>query len=179
MQEHPKQDKNRKKCKKRCIFVALLGGIVLAILLFLLINISMVPLSTSKYCGTNCHEMQTAYESWKLTAHAVNARGLTSGCVNCHLPPEDQYFKHLTAKGMAGAKDLYMHHFGPEYDSEKLREKVLEEFEDSRCIHCHENLLTKPSSEMAKDAHLESLQPSDPDDTIRCVECHEDAGHIR
>jgi cytochrome c-type protein NapC/trimethylamine-N-oxide reductase cytochrome c-type subunit TorC len=179
MEESPEKDKSGRCCKKMCIIAGPLFGIVLAIILFLLINVSMEQVSSSEYCGTNCHEMQTAYDSWKLTPHAVNARGLSAGCVQCHLPPENHYFRHLIAKGIAGMKDLYKHHFGGEYDGEKIREIVLEEFENSTCIHCHTNLLDKPGSDVAKESHEESLNPSDPEEAIRCVDCHEDAGHVR
>ena len=179
MQDNPEEEKSKRCCKKICCLAAMLCGIVLAILSFLVINVSMEQVSSSEYCGTKCHEMQTAYDSWKLTAHAVNVRGLTADCVKCHLPPEDHYFRHLTAKGIAGMKDLYKHHFGGEYEGEKLREKVLNHFDNSTCIHCHENLLAKPGSEIAKESHEESLNPSDPKEVARCVDCHEDAGHIR
>ena len=179
MQEHPKQEKKRTCCKVCKIACGFIGGIIFAVILFLVINVSMEQVSSSEYCGTQCHEMQTAYDSWKLTAHATNARGLSSGCVDCHLPTKDKYFTHLTAKAFAGAKDLYLHHFGPDYNSEEIKEKVLGKFENENCIHCHKNLLAKPSSETAKDVHAESLNPSDPQDVFRCVDCHEDAGHIR
>jgi nitrate/TMAO reductase-like tetraheme cytochrome c subunit len=179
MRENSDEAKKRKCCKITCIFASVLFGIVLAIILFLLINVSMKQVSSSEYCATNCHEMQTAYESWKLTPHAVNARGFTSGCVDCHLPSKDHYFRHLTAKGIAGMKDLYKHHFGGEYDGEKIREIVLEEFDNDKCTGSHKNLLAKPGSDVAKESHLESLNPSDPEEAIRCVDCHEDAGHVR
>ncbi len=159
--------------------IAFAGGIVFAVICFLLINISMKPVSTSEYCGTRCHEMKTAYDSWKLTIHGVNEKGLRADCVNCHLPSKDHYFRHIAAKAIEGAKDVYKHHFGPEYNVEQLRIKILDEFPDERCLSCHVDLLAKPSSEMSAQAHAESLNPSDPNELLRCVECHEEAGHLR
>jgi nitrate/TMAO reductase-like tetraheme cytochrome c subunit len=177
---HEEKNKPCEKKRRVCrVFIGLVGGFVFAVACFLLINIAMEPLSTSEYCGTACHEMQTAYDSWKLSGHAANEKGLETGCIDCHLISEDHYFRRLAAKGIAGAKDTYMHYFGPDYEVEKIRTKVLEEFGNERCIRCHKDLLAKPDSEMAKDAHKESLNPSDPEEAFRCVDCHEEAGHIR
>lgn len=169
----------RKKLRVCLVFTGLIGGVIFALICFLLINIAMEPLSTSEYCGTTCHEMQVAYDSWKLTSHSVNEKGLKAGCVDCHLPSKDHYFTHLTAKGIAGAKDVYVHYFGPEYDVEELRTEVLEGFENERCLSCHVDLLAKPSSEIAEQSHKESLNPSDAEEVFRCVDCHEEVGHLR
>ena len=183
MRESQQREEGDKPCSKKrrvCpLFAGSICGFAFAIICFLLIETAMKPLSKSEYCGGGCHEMQTAYDSWKLSGHAINAKGLKAGCVDCHLKSQDHYFGRLTAKGIAGAKDTYMHYFGPEYEVEKLRTKVLEEFGNERCIRCHKDLLAKPDSEMAKDAHKESLNPSDPEEAFRCVDCHEEAGHIR
>jgi len=172
-------DKIKGQCKILSVFIAFAGGIVFAVICFLLINISMKPVSTPKYCGTRCHEMKTAYDSWKLTIHGINEKGLRANCVNCHLPPKEHYFRHIVAKAIEGAKDVYKHHFGPEYNAEQLRTKVLDEFPNDRCLSCHVDLLAKPSSEMVEQAHAESLNPPDPQELLRCVECHEEAGHLR
>lgn len=158
---------------------AFIGGFVFAILCFVVINAAMKPVSTSEYCGTKCHEMDTAYQSWKLSVHGANEKGLRSECIDCHLPSQDEYFTHLVAKVYAGGKDMYKHYFGGEYDGEKIREKVLERISNEKCLSCHVDLLVKPGSDEAKEAHMETLKSSNTSDEIRCLECHEDIGHQR
>ncbi len=157
---------------------AFIGGLVFAILCFVALNAAMKPVSTSEYCGTNCHEMDTAYQSWKLSVHGANEKGLRAECIDCHLPSKDKYFTHLVAKAYAGGKDLYKHHFGGEYDTEKVQEEVLAHMLNKRCLNCHVDLLAKPSSDEVKEAHTESLSSPDISEN-RCLECHEDIGHQR
>ncbi len=158
--------------------VPFFGGLGFAVICFLSLNVAMVPVSKNEYCGTGCHEMNTAYRSWELSHHAANADGVRVGCVDCHLPPKEDYFTHLTAKAWAGAKDMYMHHFGPDYDVEVIREKVLEHTGNETCGHCHQDLLIKPSDAKARIAHLAAQnEPDNPEN--KCTACHEDAGHKR
>lgn len=153
-------------------------GIVFAVLCFVGLNAAMEPVSTNTYCGTACHEMNTAYRSWELSVHAANDIGIQVDCIQCHLPPKEEYFTHLFAKAKAGAKDMYMHHFGPEYDVEKLREEVLAHMSNETCAHCHEDLLIKPSSAKSRLAHMAAQQEPDKPEN-KCVTCHESAGHER
>lgn len=156
-----------------------LTGLVFTLLCFVAINAAMKPVSKSEYCGTKCHEMDTAYQSWKLSVHGANEKGLRAECIDCHLPSKDKYFTHIVAKVYAGGKDMYKHHFGGEYDGEKVREEVLAHISNRRCLGCHVDLLAKPGSEMAKEAHMETLNPSDVSEETKCIECHEDIGHQR
>ncbi|MCK5174273.1 MAG: NapC/NirT family cytochrome c [Planctomycetes bacterium] len=152
-------------------------GIAFALFCFLCINAAMGPFSTSQYCGTNCHEMDTAYQSWQVSSHGANPRGVRIDCVDCHLPTKDKYFTHLFAKAQTGAKDMWLHHFGGEYDADAVREKVVEHFEDEMCLHCHVDLLTRPDSDMAADIHKEAVTPADPAEALKCIECHEGIAH--
>ncbi len=153
-------------------------GIVFAVLCFLCLNAAMVPTSKSQYCGTKCHEMNTAYQSWELSPHGTNKIGFRVECVDCHLPPKDKYFTHLAAKAYTGAKDVYKHNFGGEYDVESTRKKVLAHFSSQTCLNCHDNLLAKSSGTTAAMAHRAALdQPDSPD--FKCLNCHENVGHER
>ncbi|MHC4500438.1 MAG: cytochrome c3 family protein [Planctomycetota bacterium] len=147
-------------------------GLLSAILCFLAINTVAERFSTSEYCGGNCHQMKSAYRSWELSAHYANDSGVVAQCVDCHLPPKEKYFTHMTAKAYAGIKDVYKYHFGGEYDAEKTRKRVLEEMPNERCLNCHGNLLVRPGSSAARLAHQTVLNP-DEDVKPRCVECHE------
>ena len=162
--------------KKRALTFS--AGLVFAILCFVALNAAMKPFSTSEYCGTNCHEMDTAYQSWKLSVHGANEKGLRSECIDCHLPSKDNYFTHIVAKAYEGGKDLYKHHFGGEYEVEEVRERVLAHISNEKCLSCHVDLLVRPSSDEVKEAHTESLSSPDESEN-RCVECHEEIGHQR
>lgn len=116
--------------------------------------------------------MRSAYQSWELSAHYANDSGVVAQCVDCHLPPKENYFRHITAKAYAGMKDIYKYHFGGEYDAEKMRNEVLEKMPNERCLNCHSNLLGKPGSSAARLAHQAVLN-SEEDLKARCVECHQ------
>lgn len=154
-------------------------GIAFALFCFLCINAAMGPFSTSQYCGTSCHEMDTVYKTWQASSHGANPRGVRAECVDCHLPPKDEYFTHLFAKAHKGAKDMWLHHFGDEYDGDAVREKVVEHFENEMCLRCHVDLLTRPDSDMAADIHKEAVTPADPAEALKCIECHEGVAHER
>jgi cytochrome c nitrite reductase small subunit len=153
-------------------------GFLAAVSFFFILEAAMKPVSKSEYCGTQCHEMNTAYQSWELSVHGSNSRGLQAQCVDCHLPAKEEYVNHLISKGLAGAKDMYVHHFGDEYDVETIRKKVVEHFNVKRCLHCHNNLLAKPGSSAARLAHTSAINDADKDGSS-CIDCHENVGHER
>lgn len=155
-----------------------LVGFVFAIFCFIGINVAMEPASKSEFCGSQCHEMKTAYRSWELSPHGANKYGFRVECIDCHLPPKDKFFRHIIAKSYEGGKDTFKHYFIGDYDVEKARTKVLEHIPNKRCMHCHDDLLTKPGSSAAIKAHKASLSdPHEPEN--KCVECHEGTGHER
>lgn len=157
---------------------AFVAGFAAALLCFVALNAAMEPVSKSDYCGGKCHEMNTAYRTWELSPHGANARGLRVECVDCHLPPKEQYFRHVIAKGYEGGKDIYKHYLGGEYETEVLRKRVLEKMPNERCLHCHDDLLAKPGSPGARTAHAQMLNPQRGAQP-KCVDCHEEAGHER
>ena len=85
----------------------------------------------------------------------------------------------MTAKALAGGKDLIKHYFGGEYNAEEIRAKVREHLPNERCRHCHADLLAMPSNDMVKEAHTEVLETSGRPEEIKCTECHEDVAHNR
>ncbi len=171
-------------CAKICEFtkkrgLGFLVGFGSAIAVFMAVNAAMKPLSASEYCGTGCHEMDTAYKSWQASVHGASSKGLRSECINCHIVPKDKYFTHLAAKGYAGTRDMLIHLFGGEYDGEAVRQKVIEHMSNKTCLYCHVDLLGKAAEESSKEIHTEVLHPSDDSEQTKCIECHEDAGHNR
>lgn len=152
-------------------------GILACLAAYLAIGFAMEPVSKSEYCGGACHEMNVSYQSWEISRHGHNPSGNRTDCIDCHLPPKEQFIRHVVAKGYAGAKDLYMHKFGPEYDREAMRKQVLAAMDNKTCLHCHDNLLARARS-TALESHRSSIAQPDVEE-FRCVKCHEDAGHIR
>ena len=167
-----------KKLLKKKVIIPFAIGIVFAVICFIAINFVMEPFSTSEYCGSKCHEMNESYQTWELSVHGNNRYGIKVECIDCHLPPKEDFFTHITAKAYAGAKDLYMHKFGKEYDRQHQIEHVLEVFKSETCMHCHDDLLGKPASSAAWKAHLTSLIDPEKEEN-RCVTCHENVGHER
>ncbi len=155
-----------------------LAGFVFALLCFVALNAAMVPVSKSEYCGSKCHEMNTAYLTWELSTHGTNIKGIRVECIDCHLPEKDKYFAHITAKAYEGAKDMYKHYFGDEYNGEMIRQKVLDRISNQWCLHCHDNLLAKPGDSAARIAHIAVLAKPDAEEN-RCIQCHENVGHQR
>jgi nitrate/TMAO reductase-like tetraheme cytochrome c subunit len=162
--------------KKRAL--TFFAGFVFALLCFVVLNAAMELVSKPESCGTGCHEMDTAYQSWKLSVHGANMRGLRVECIDCHLVSKDKYFTHVVTKAYLGTTSLYKHYFGGEYDVEEIREKVLNHISNAECLSCHTHLLAKPSSDEVEEAHTESLSSPDMSE-YRCVECHEEVGHQR
>ena len=93
-------------------------GLAFAVVCYVAINAVMEPFSESNYCGSTCHEIETAYESWKLSSHGTNEYGFRVECVDCHLPPKEKFFTHMAGKSYHGIKELYKHFFGDDYESE-------------------------------------------------------------
>ena len=167
--------------KKRAL--TFFSGFAFALLCFIVLNTAMEPVSTSKYCGSNCHEMHGSLRTWEHSVHGGGAKGLKAECIDCHLPEKDRYFSHVITKAYDGGKDVFMHYigriFGVEYKPEKTRLKVLDRMKNEKCMRCHAGLLDKPGNELIREVHMEALNASGNTEQTRCVECHEDAGHTR
>lgn len=175
------EDSDKKQKRRRPLKKALLpfgAGIVAAVLLFHAVNLAMKPVSKSSYCGSECHEMNTAYLSWELSPHGMNRHGVRIECTECHMPPKEKFFTHVTAKALAGAKDIYKHHFGGPYDGEAVRKRVRKKFSNETCLRCHKDLLVSPSSFAAQTAHGGLIDRPDAPEN-RCLKCHENVGHER
>jgi len=163
---------------KKCI-VIFVPGIIIALILFVSVNAALVPTSKSAFCGEVCHqEMAEVYASWQQSPHYNNRTGIEIGCIDCHLPPKDKYFTHLTAKAITGTKDAFHHFKGTEYDAEALRKKVREHMTNEVCLRCHSKMKDNKFSEMT-DLHEGVFYPEEGEEPEKCIECHEDAGHAR
>ena len=168
--------KRRRSFKKA--FLTFFGGIIFAVLLFVLVNVAMEPASRSEFCSSTCHEMNTASKTWELSVHGANRFGIRVECVDCHLPPKEKFFTHVATKAYVGTTDVLIHFFGKDYDPEKSRQKAIEHMSNQTCLHCHDDLLARPGNSAARTAHMAVISRPDAAEN-KCVKCHEDAGHER
>lgn len=154
------------------------AGLIFGVICFIMTNKVIEFTSKSDAFCAACHEMKTAYSTWELSTHGANHNGIRVECIQCHLPPREKYFSHLTVKAYTGIKDVVLHYIGGEYEPDTLRKEVLKKISSNRCLNCHNSLLTKPSGAEAMKAHIASLvRPETPEG--RCVACHEKVGHER
>jgi nitrate/TMAO reductase-like tetraheme cytochrome c subunit len=159
-------------------------GFIFALLCFVTLNLAMKPVSESKFCGNNCHEMHSALNTWENSVHGGNKTGLQAQCVDCHLPEKDDYFRHLITKAYQGCKHMYQHYAANLFSSGDTSQKPgiknpdrTDRMKNDICIRCHAGLLGKPSNETIREAHMEAFNSSGNSEQTKCVECHEDAGH--
>lgn len=165
---------------KKCLLI-FIPGIIIALVLFVIIEAALVPTSSPKFCGELCHqEMAEPYASWQKSTHANNQYGIQVECIDCHLPPKDDFFSHLFAKAQTGIKDVYMHFLGGEYNAEEIREKVREHMTNEVCLRCHGHLKDATANETAAEIHdMMVFNPEEGEKPEKCIECHEDVGHVR
>lgn len=161
---------------RKCL-VIFVPGLVAAIVIFLIIEAMLIPTSSEKFCGTLCHEMDVAYESWQKSSHFGNSAGIKVKCISCHLPPKDKYFTHLAAKAYTGTKDCFYHMIGKEFNVEEMSQKVLAHMKNETCMNCHSNLLGNTADELVTEIHNDVINPPEGTEKQKCIECHEDAGH--
>jgi len=147
------------------------AGLLFAVLCFIALNYAMDEFSRSEYCGTACHEMKDAYQSWKNSKHYANTMGIRTECVDCHVPSKDHYFANVSEKIRAGTDHLIKHYRGIEYNEERSRAKVIATLPDEWCTSCHNDLLSKPASVASKIAHDAWADPNAAVKT-RCMDCH-------
>ena len=152
----------QKKKSKWWIFGA---GFVAAVAAFAVENDIAQRVTTSQFCGTTCHEMDGVYRGWKASALYANDMGSVTHCVDCHLPPQNEYFARTADELYEGTKNLSKHFFSGPYDPNAMQKKVLAALPDKRCSRCHETLLVKPKTVGSRIAHENP-------EKLRCVECH-------
>jgi nitrate/TMAO reductase-like tetraheme cytochrome c subunit len=161
--------KVRDVTKRHAVTFAL--GLVFAIAAYLSISAIEGPFSTSTFCGTACHELRPAYDGWLESPHNLNAQGLKAECVECHLPPQEQFIYNLYTKATTGGTEVWHHYMGPAYDRAKIIEHVKANMSNDTCLRCHKDLLAQPSSKAVMYMHKGALaSPNDP--YGKCVVCH-------
>lgn len=150
-------------------------GVGLSFPIFAATYYAMAKTSTPHFCSS-CHEIQPAYDTWKASTHANNARGLVADCMDCHLPAPETTLAFFFAKTTHGVKDLVLHYVGGPYEREKSRKSVYGSLENDRCTKCHANILHIPERRGAMLAHKTVLYPRVGYEK-RCVDCHRNLVH--
>ena len=150
-------------------------GIVVGFPVFSMTYYAMVQTSTPHFCAS-CHEIQSAYDTWKTSTHANNAQGSVAYCMDCHLPAPQDTLDFFYAKTFHGLKDLFKHFTIETYDRGKNRLAAYASFKNAQCQKCHRNLLGIPNSRGARLAHKSTLYPL-PGMEKKCVDCHRDLVH--
>ena len=171
MSEQPTEATPPTKRRCRAFIVKSLLALIVAAVCLLGVEEAMGPLSTAEFC-VSCHEMSEVHASWQESPHYTNDSGVQATCVDCHLPPREDYAAHMLEKASAGITDAYVHFFG-EYDGEEARRWVQRTLPSDRCLHCHSNLCGTSSSTAVGAVHAAVVeQPSG--GVYGCVMCHRD-----
>jgi nitrate/TMAO reductase-like tetraheme cytochrome c subunit len=166
----PKALARLKDVMKRHAIVFILG-FVFAIAAYLSISALEGPFARSTFCGTACHELQPAYDAWLESPHNINTQGLKAECVECHLPPQEDFIHNLYAKATDGGREVWFHYTGKPYDRPAVIERVKAKMSNDTCLRCHKDLLVQPSTKAVMYMHKGSLaNPTDP--YGKCITCH-------
>lgn len=127
-----------------------------------------------------CHVHPHVEDSWKMSAHVNNKSGVKTHCVACHLPPQNQTWKHYSAKVKLGLKDSwsYMTKDSADFDwnTKSELEHAVKYIPNESCKECHQNLFPEGITDDGITAHLyydENEKKLD----LQCISCHLDAGH--
>jgi len=168
---------DRKPLWKRGILpILFIGiGIIIAFPLFSITYYTMVRTSTPGFCAS-CHEIEPAYQAWKMSTHVNNAQGFVADCMDCHLPAPHDTFNFFFTKTAHGIKDVVIHFTGKPYDRGKNRQAAYASFKNEQCQKCHRNILNIPDKRGAMLAHRDVLYPR-PGYEKRCVDCHRNLVH--
>jgi nitrate/TMAO reductase-like tetraheme cytochrome c subunit len=160
------------------LVVGVMVGAGLVIGTQLMVNIT----GTNEFCGTACHEMQTALKELEESSHGRNRIGITASCHDCHIPHE--FPAQLIHKARAGAKDVYHHLLGTIGTPEKYQQnrarmaraelERLRSRDSAECRHCHDAEKMDPALQtgVAARRHREAAENKQ-----TCVECHTGVAH--
>jgi formylglycine-generating enzyme required for sulfatase activity len=164
----------RRKRNKFGWFLFLSGALLCALLIFLG-NKAIVHTSEDDYCES-CHIHTHSYQSWKLSTHYDNKRGIQVHCVDCHLPPHGEGY--LPEKVKTGIRDVWSMWFK---DPESINWEAKSQIDyaknhtfESSCIKCHANNYPLGLSKDGLAAHLYYEQQ---EGALHCINCHITVGH--
>ena len=168
--------RDEKKRKKKWIFVA---GIITGFALFVSAYQVSVYYSSDESCAV-CHVHPHVTDSWKQSVHVNNGSGVTTHCVDCHLPPKHQTWNHYSAKLRLGVKDVwgYLTKDSSDFnwDMKSELEHAVRYIPNESCKECHTNLFPSGITDDGITAHL-YYEENEKKLDLQCISCHLDAGH--
>lgn len=157
----------------------LLIGLLLGAGLMMIIYQTSHHFSTDQSCMM-CHVHPHVEDSWKLSKHVNNGSGVKTHCVSCHLPPEQDTWKHYSAKARLGMRDVWAYLTKDSADFDWERKSELEQavtyIPNESCKECHQNLFPEGITNEAITAHL-YYEENEKKLDLQCISCHLDAGH--
>jgi cytochrome c-type protein NapC len=147
-------------------------------------NASLEASSSTWFCSTACHEMNTVSEEYKASVHYQNASGVKATCSDCHIPKP--LVAKLIRKTEAGINDVYHKILGTIDTPEKFEAMRLELAEDvwssmketdsRECRNCHslENMLLDKQDKSARKKHTKERMLEKGE---TCIDCHKGIAH--
>lgn len=153
-------------------------GIAIGFVIMLVLAYFYESTSTNESC-MSCHVHPEAETSWKQSVHYSNRSGVSTDCVECHLPPKGT-LSHYTAKAKIGLKDLWCYCTKDkeemDFESKKELEYATGIVYNESCKRCHTNLFPQGLSDDGVAAHL-YYEDNEEKLDLHCISCHLDAGH--
>jgi sulfatase modifying factor 1 len=150
-------------------------GVLFTSLIIFLGNKAVTRTSSDEFCAS-CHIHPHSTQSWKLSTHFDNKRGIHVHCVDCHLPPHGEGY--LVEKALTGTRDLWGKLFkDPEsfnWEAKSQIEYAGKHTFKTSCIHCHQNNFPLGLTEKGREAHL---YYEDHAGELHCINCHITVGH--
>ena len=147
-------------------------------------NVALEASSSTSFCGTSCHEMNTVYEEYQKSVHYQNASGVSASCSDCHIPKP--LVAKLIRKTEAGVNDVYHKMLGTIDTPEKFEAHRLELAEDvwksmketgsRECLNCHslENMSLDKQDKSARKKHTRERMLEKGES---CIDCHKGIAH--
>lgn len=126
------QERNvtRRISRLKVTLVVVLAAVALAA--FVMFGPPGETLESPEFCA-GCHIMRTQYDAWVVSAHSDLL------CVDCHLPPKEQFVRHWFWKGVTGMRDVW------EFNTNQIPERIeasqeTREWLAENCVRCHGEL---------------------------------------
>ncbi len=142
------------------VLVAMLAGIFVGMSAFTFsYGEGLSYFSTDPTACTNCHIMNSHFDSWVKSTHHTSAT-----CVDCHLPHD------FLGKYVAKADNGFFHSWAFTFQNfhEPIRIKPRNRrITQLNCISCHQDVVH------------ELLPTTVRGESVSCIHCHSDVGHAQ